>query len=481
MNILLVEDEERAVTAFQAALEAADLTDYELTVAGDRDTALRCINEHFYDYVVCDVWIPADASSPRPEREHGIRVFEELQACSPGTPCVFLTGQPADDLETRRRLSRGGTEDIYGRREAMPLVELRTKSEIRSCAALLADAASQLEALRGVEVFVVGGEGLDAAEERVLQIATRRLGGTSVRVTRLGGLSGTGAFRAEIVGEGGRRIGQVFAKVGDFTRIRAEDASYGQYVPAQLPLGVFASRADAVRGGAGRVEGLFFTLADGFDESLFQCVAADCPRAVRVVGCLWKRLDAWDGAAESRRTTVGALRDVGLSSEVLDGLSDDLREAVPADVEAIELELPHWPQHGDLHAGNVLVRDEDPLLIDFADAGVRPGCYDAVVLELSLVFHPDSPFSATDWPTAEQAARWWDVDAFVVGCPAANVVRSCRRRALDTVGETGVAALGYAHAVRQLKYPDTRKDLAVAIAQSAAARLRRGAGAPDVT
>ena len=126
--------------------------------------------------------------------------------------------------------------------------------------------------------------------------------------------------------------------------------------------------------------------------------------------------------------------------------------------------------HGDLHGENVLVaRDGSAVIIDYGEVGEGTVSLDPVTLELSLLFHPKGPlrpggagFGA--WPTEAQAAIWGDLDCYVAGCPAEAFVRECRAWALHSAaGRREIAATAYSYLVRQLKYDDTNKELALAL------------------
>jgi hypothetical protein len=68
------------------------------------------------------------------------------------------------------------------------------------------------------------------------------------------------------------------------------------------------------------------------------------------------------------------------------------------------------------------------------------------------------------WPSIEQAAHWGDLDLYLIGCPIASFIRECREWALRVAaGNREVAASAYAYLLRQLKYDDTNKDLALAL------------------
>src|SRR5690606_28550370 len=108
-----------------------------------------------------------------------------------------------------------------------------------------------------------------------------------------------------------------------------------------------------------------------------------------------------------------------------------------------------------------------PLLIDFANVEELPSCFDPIVLELSLIFHPDSPFRSLSWPTIEQCERWDDLEFYIRDCPAADVVRTCRKWALTSAASpSAVYALTYAEALRQLQYARNEADRALSIARA---------------
>jgi len=91
------------------------------------------------------------------------------------------------------------------------------------------------------------------------------------------------------------------------------------------------------------------------------------------------------------------------------------------------------------------------------------------VLELSLVFHQDSPFRSLSWPSLEQCERWDDVEFYVQDCPAADFVRACRAWAMTTgAAPVTVYAVAYAEALRQLQFASSEAERALRIAQAAA-------------
>jgi hypothetical protein len=111
-----------------------------------------------------------------------------------------------------------------------------------------------------------------------------------------------------------------------------------------------------------------------------------------------------------------------------------------------------------VHGENVLLSAAGrPTLIDCGDVGLHLAGLDPVTLELSLLVHPRSPVGSIEWPSPDKAREWGDVDAYVEGCPHAEMVRACRAWGMDVAGPDGLRAAAYQHITRQLKYDDTPK------------------------
>ena len=98
-------------------------------------------------------------------------------------------------------------------------------------------------------------------------------------------------------------------------------------------------------------------------------------------------------------------------------------------------------------------------------SGTGQPAVNPVMLELSLLFHPQR-LDMGGWPSIEQARQWGSLEAYLDGCPAAEFIRECRGWAARvSAGNREIAASAYSYLVRQLKYDDTNKDLALALLQ----------------
>jgi hypothetical protein len=107
--------------------------------------------------------------------------------------------------------------------------------------------------------------------------------------------------------------------------------------------------------------------------------------------------------------------------------------------------------------------DNSVVLIDYGDVAEGSASLDPITLELSLIFHPHG-VDLGSWPTLEQARQWGELDTYLVGSPATEFVRECRAWAgRVAAGQREIAAAAYSYLIRQVRYGDTNKDLALAL------------------
>ena len=99
----------------------------------------------------------------------------------------------------------------------------------------------------------------------------------------------------------------------------------------------------------------------------------------------------WVVLSDKRKFRVRDLR----AQRIDDSVFQPYRHALGSteSFEEIEQEMTTGYQHGDLHGFNVLCHEsEGAVVIDFGNVGRAPTCLDPVILELSVLFHMDSPF-----------------------------------------------------------------------------------------
>jgi hypothetical protein len=320
----------------------------------------------------------------------------------------------------------------------------------------------------------VGIEGWNPSAEvaRVVKIFARRLDGSVVEASRLpGGLSDTTTLRLRVNDRRGRLKGIAFAKVGSVAVISEEASRFDRFVSPLLPVGSFAGLQLQVQAGSGATGGIFYQLAEAA-PSLFELMQTHPELGAPIVQTLSERLQRWqDGGVVVEEISIDQLR-------VLARLPPIDVALMPAGRDWLELMARTIPvrratQHGDMHGDNVLVYlGNQPVLIDYAEVGDMVSGYDAVVLELSLLFHPTGSRIRRAWPTPAQAERWTDFQSYVRDCPVPEFVAACRGWAMKSCpSDRSVVACAYAYAERQLRYPDTDKALVHGILVSAANAL----------
>lgn len=89
LRVLFVDDEERLLNATERALG-----DYfEVHTANSGDEALRRIDEAGdYSLIVADQWMPG---------MNGVELIDKIRRAAPDTPCLLMTGDPADPTVRR--------------------------------------------------------------------------------------------------------------------------------------------------------------------------------------------------------------------------------------------------------------------------------------------------------------------------------------------------------------------------------------------
>jgi len=472
MRILLVEDEIAVATEIAQLLR--DRCGAEVIVARSRDSAVEVLEaDQDFDLIVCDLRIPTSDGGLDVAEDHGFRVHDFAREHHPGVPSMFFSGFVTLD-NVRRRLAEGPSVDLLGTGALWPIVDVRPKEQQPEFIARSVEIAAGLSDLDSLDVDFSGSTTLTTYQARPLRVYARRLGGVRFSASPLGGLSGAMVLRGEVVDASQSSVGVVVAKIALVAEIADELSRFRQHVAPVVEIGAFAPLAGEVLFGAGRFAAAFYSLAAKWNHDLFELVVADPDAAAASVRRLKEALSVWRRTEVQSDLTIGELRSTRVRDDHLAPYLSELDRMAWRDVEATTVSTRIAVQHGDLHGRNVLVDDDgEPLIIDYGDVGPAPAVLDPVTLELSLLLHDEHP-DLGGWPAADQAEAWFDLDHYVEGAPIADLVRVCREWAFSVSdAPEEVAAVVYAHSVRQLKYSDTDKELALAIAAAAARVILR--------
>jgi CheY-like chemotaxis protein len=468
IRVLLVEDSDLVVEQVRGWLTTSSPS-CELLVATNRDDALLFLSgSHDFDLIVCDLHIPPRSESLDGREEYGMEVHSSARTQHRGTPCLFLTGH-ADHIDTHDELSAGGVEDIFGTGDLIPMVRLIRKLYSDRAGDYISNMANEVAALDSIGLDA-GGLELDAFSERAIRIFLRRHKAVSGVLRPLGGLSGAKTFSLRAFDQEGARRALAFGKVSTRTAVEDEERRFQQFVSVHLDPSCTPVLAGHVLGGAGRRAAIFYSFAERYDRSLFDVIREDPTTSVEMLATLRSALEPWHNTGMRGTLDLGVLRDGGIHDDALREWLPSLGDLDMQSIEAWSAACAIGPQHGDLHGGNVLVdTDGRVLVIDFGDVDRRCLGFDPVTLELSLLFHPDRPNEQPVSPDA--CAHWASIDEYADVTPFGQFVRACRAWSIDAAGEVAVMGIAYAHALRQLKYADTPKDVALKVAVAAGSRL----------
>ena len=468
MRVLIIEDDNDVATALNESLSSAKPS-IDTVITGSRSSGIRAIRDDEYDFILCDLRLPPYDGGLDTDETHGLAVHSEAKTICPGTPCLFFTGYGTSAI-VLEQLSAGGTQDIFGTGKDYPMTRLLTKDNFLACVERLQAFSTELETLDAIEIDPSGSIfTLDQIEKRALRLLARPLGGTRVEASALGGLSGAQTLRANVKDGQGRTLGSYFAKIDLRTKMKEELENYRRYVNPLLKMGSYPALGPEIEAGIGKREALFYQIADEYGKSLFDVLEVSESAAIAVVEVLRGIFAPWAEVREKKLLRAGDLRARRIDDSAFRPFRDSLGET--GYFEEIEQEMTTSYQHGDLHGFNVLCNDSGgAVVIDFGNVGPGPSCVDPILLELSVLFHKDSPWRSNSWPTQEQSEAWFNLEEYLLGCPVPHFIRKCREWANETGGPPDLPPVVYAEAVRQLKYGDTNHERALGIARAAVGR-----------
>lgn len=466
-HILVVEDDPDFIRDIGDVLKTLS-NGCDVKVAKSRDSAFALLNDEFFDIVVLDLNLPTSDGMLDGDSLHGFSVFSRVRSVATGTPVFVLTGSSADDFISE--LVRSSNQiDVWGEGRVVSTVNFLQKFKFDQFQELMKPSIAAIDALREVELDR-GAVQLTLAEDRLIRIFARSCGGRRALVSLLGGgLSGAKVLRLRVTDTQGVLIHDAVAKIGSTADVVEERKRFDLLI-GRLEQDATPRKLTTLEAGASSLAGVFYGLAAGFEETGFQVAMGNATRAGAAISSAESRTQRWREGVQQSPRQIQVIRRRMLSDEGLSVLLAKYGLPWIADFEAMQIQTRWCCGHGDLHGENMLVRaDGSTVLIDYGDVGEGTASLDPITLELSLLFHVNGPLRGAGvgfgaWPTREQAAAWGSIDFYVAGCPAEAFVRACRAWAhRSAAGQREMAATAYSYLVRQLKYDDTNKELALAL------------------
>jgi CheY-like chemotaxis protein/GNAT superfamily N-acetyltransferase len=471
MRVLFVEDNKTFADTMESSLRK--IVGTSVTVAMSRDSALAALHDHFFDIIVLDLAIPTQDDALDNAPEHGQTVFYDARRLSPGTPVYILTGSEPDEFALG--LARYGNQvDLWGTGQLLANIIYYAKERADELLDELQSLARDIAITDAVTIDTRGRNiELKPEHKRVLQVFTRLHGGVSCLIQRVGGgLSGARTLRISVKDDQAHVRLLCIAKLGGADDVRRESEAFERHVKL-LRIGAATPLLNHIHLGLRGFAGIFYALAEGYDETLFDVAAARPVAVAPVIRELRSGMERWPGAGNVRTVKIEEMRRRLLSDAALAQLR--ARYEIPRidALEALEVRALDACIHGDLHGGNILVSaNGNPVLIDFGDVGPGFTCLDPVTLELSIVFHPDGHNHGLAEKLLPRIHEWPNIEAYTLDNPLAATIEACRDWAHDQGGSDGaVLAAGYAFAVRQLKYDTVEAEFTLKLIEAIASRL----------
>lgn len=452
MRILFVEDNSSYANLLTLVVKKK-FPEVSWDIVDNSTSAESLLEANFYDLVILDLCMPSTPSGLDKKVENGHKLFYLTQQVMPGTPIYILTGSDLDSFATG--LSRHSERiKLWGASRYFPTVLYFRKNHTPQLIEELDGIYKEIQAVNDIPINT-RGKAIEFAvgQERALKTFVRSMGGVDGVYYPLSGLSGSMVGRIEIRNARLNIVGAFVAKLGITSKIQKEKESYANHVRL-MPINTFTPLLSEIDKGLKEYSAIFYTLAEGYKETLFEVIRRDVVAAVDVIKLVRASMERWSGAREATKITVGEVR----KSKLGDAAYDDLIKRFGLDeirgVESFFINAAVSCIHGDLHGGNILVNQTGtPVLIDFGDVGYSYTGLDPITLEMSLIFHPDCVSSGISQEIRSGLSQWPIIDKFCQDNSYSDIVKYCRDWAYDISGDDkAVLATAYAFAMRQLKY-----------------------------
>lgn len=467
---VLVEDNIPNGNQYSESLRRAGFDVVWYTNASDARANLSEEADTLVDLFVLDREIP-DVAGDTESVDTGDVLFEEIQARWADSPILVFTAHSTPQ-HTQNAISNRG-QLWLGPTSNVDRVQIAYKEQGSRFLEQVRQVAEALDLLQDVHVLPdteYGNSDRGRALRRLFAKLAARNSCGAIRVRRLGGgRSGDEVFECELLDENGIIVAAFVGKTRKPGWVPAHGAMYG------LPQAIVAPHVDLVSGmAAGTVLELFQIVSGA--TPLDELLKSGDPDAPIAIDALSSTIIAHGGVV----TRLVGIEELVEPLVTLDFLQEQLAEmGVAGPRTSLSILSERSLQHGDLHGGNVLVKDQHPALIDFGKRATASRLLDPVTLMLSMWLHPDGMWFTSTTASDEPVAA---IRAIIDRAPDELSNESLRAVARWVVAiepdprELWSICLGYA--VRQLWYETAQNEAAAeriaAIANAACTAIGTG-------
>ncbi|WP_457966852.1 response regulator [Arthrobacter sp. D1-29] len=438
---ILVDDDRQQLAEASSTIADAG---YELITFESVEKALAFVEEtdQLIDLFVLDRKLPMRAGENAVD-ELGDELFRIVTSTHPDSRVIVFSGYT--DFDHAQETMEGAGFVFQKGDVRIDRVSVLRKSQFDKFERLIKDLREVIAGFDLVEVTVNGA--IDARQRRVLRRIAHHYGASSISAKPLaGGLTGAPVWRCELVSPSGP-IADVVAKVGG-----AIPAAGG--LQDLLAKDAIARRVDVIGGLMGGSIVAILQLAGTSPISLMRLIGSHDMEAARITEVLRASLDALE---QSPARTV-PLRDIIGQIIAWENFVRELSVlGLSPPTPQLWVTTSSVMSHTDLHAANILVCGDLPVIIDSDENEFSSSLRDPVVLMMSSWVHPDSPFLGEDWPSVDDISERFGEASFARG----SLSPAWYATILSWMDSRSASAREYwsvvlAYGVRQLRFENVR-------------------------
>ena len=464
-RVLVVEDEvnisDHIISVFTAIDDRVDVT-----VAGSRDQAFDFLNDsnQFFDFITLDLKIPIGNDSFEKSPKHGLAVLGHCTDMAKGTPLLIFTGTSTVDMITKF-LASSHNLDVWSEGRLRSTIDHLPKTKMNEFREKVTGVVNAVLSLSDIELNY-SSDSLPVEHDRLIRIFTKSQGGTSAEVNKVGGgLSDAKVYSVHVKNENGQTVNIAISKCGPMADIDKDALNYDSKINRLRPE-ITPRKLQHIKFAAKSNSGVFYGLATDYDSSFFKSVEKGVI-TLEIRQFISSMMDKWHDTSLQKRVLIKTIRQNLVSDETSELLKKQYGLDWANKFEDNKVQATIGCFHRDLHGENILIdtASNRATLIDYGDVSEGPITIDPITLECSFLFHPDT--IKYDWPTETDIENWENIDKYIENCPIAEDIRFCREWANSIgAGRRELAACLYAYSLRQLKYKDTNKEIALNLLQA---------------
>ncbi len=463
-KLLVIEDEEKIFNFIETQLRKECLN-MDIVNVTNKDAAVILLQDEtsFFDLISLDLQIPTTIGALDKDSDHGLSVLSEWQKYAKGTPIIILTGTSTPDM-INKFLSLSNSLPIWFDKNHYSTISHFPKRDLNEYISKVISIYNSVLGLFNIELETVSISSVPIEHDRLIRMFIKSQNGVRAVVEKIGGgLSDSTVYSLAIYNERGSLTLQTIAKCGPNNDIYLDSNNYDIHINRLNP-DATPRKLRYIEYGAKAQSGVFYGLASNYKYSYFESSKENINNE-EVRKFIKEMTDNWQQSKINVSVTIKDVRKNLLTdlkaSEIFKEFDLDWAE----DFERTNIQINSACYHGDLHGENILVDLEKnrTTLIDYGDIKEGALTIDPITLECSFLFHPDG-IADNDWPKMEHIEEWENIEKYIEGCPVADEISFCRSWAEEIRGsKRELAATLYSYALRQLKYKDTNKEIAIGL------------------